>query len=199
MVSRTNSEGTNMRLSCNTTRGDDQPDGTFNNLRLPESSPGSGNPYEMDVFTDSQDFHDDTPAASTAFTHSADGTIIWRQNTLPSSGLQAVRFRTDWAVEINSSGDGELFEDHDGTPVSRATQTGLANDGSDSIRLVHIVMNDEYISVSGDASDNMNYGSASANKTTTSGEVNSLGTGGVIGVIAGYPATHTDYDTLDTL
>jgi len=137
---------------------------------------------------------DTSVSASDAFTHTADAVSEILLSALPTSGEIEVRFRSDWAITVNAAGDVKIIEDSDGTPTTRATSSGEATATS---RIVW-VMEDEQIDVYINDDVKISYASAAANKTETSGVVQSLGTAGAISHLASYPrGTGGEYSDLD--
>jgi hypothetical protein len=79
-----------------------------------------------------------TPAASSAFTHTADAHIEFTVTTLPSAGTIDLRFRQQdannyWQVTISSTGALTLNEVVAGTPTQRATAAAAVANGTASI------------------------------------------------------------------
>ncbi len=137
------------------------------------------------------EYIDTSVSASDTFTHSADHVSEILLTSLPSSGNIDVYYRTDWAIRISSGGTVTLVEDADGTPTTRATSGTTATNTS----VIKTVWSDESVTLFVDDGGKANYASAAANKTSTSGSVNTLGTGGAISHIAGWPLTATAYNT----
>lgn len=116
------------------------------------------------------------PAASNTFVHTPDALIKWTQTTVPASGTQDIEFRrTDasnrWRITLSSAGLLSLLEN----ATSRGTIAGVINGD-----IISVTANNETIKVWVNESLGINYVSATANKTSTAGVVQSLGTGGVI-------------------
>lgn len=155
--------------------------GTFKNIKVVENI--------SSVFIPT--FLDTSVLASDTFTHDADFMGEMLLSALPSAGLIDVYFRTDWAIQISSTGGIELKEDADGTPISRGTGTGVT-----ATSVIKWKAEDEEIKIYSDNVVKITYSAAVANKTTTGGSINSLGTGGAISHIAGWP--RTGYLVLDT-
>jgi hypothetical protein len=129
-----------------------------------------------------------TPAASTAFTHTADAHIEATVTTLPSAGTIDLRFRQQdasnyWQVTISSTGALTLNEVVAGTPTQRATAAAAVANGN----RVYLVLNGSSIKAWSNNVLKWTYASASGFATATGGLLNSLGTGGVVAEAISWP------------
>lgn len=130
--------------------------------------------------------------AGTTFTHEADFVTLATLTTRPSSGTLQIFFRIQdannyWRFLVNSSGATQLHEIVAGTPTLRDGQASGLTGGE----LLQYRFVDEDITVFADTALILNYASAANFKTETSGEVEQLGTGGVINDLITYPYTQT--------
>jgi hypothetical protein len=129
-----------------------------------------------------------TPAASTAFTHTADAHIEFTVTTLPSASTIDLRFRQQdasnyWQVTISSTGALTLNEVVAGTPTQRATAAAAVANGN----RVYLVLNGSTLKAWSNNVLKWTYASASGFATATSGLLNSLGTGGVLSEAISWP------------
>lgn len=130
-------------------------------------------------------------AVNDTFTHEADCLLEFVVNALPSSGTIDVAFRRqdathEWLVRINASGDLLLVEDNDGE-VTRSTASGVVTAG---MRIVVIPVGNVingYTDSGAAATLRWTYSSATNFATQTSGNGNSLGTGGRISNLTTWP------------
>lgn len=132
------------------------------------------------------------PAAGTTFTHTANGVLKFTITTLPSADNVDVFFRVQdatnyWRVRINAAGDFNLDEVVAGSPTNRGTAAAALAGGE----IITIVFDGETITGWYDETQAWTYASAANFKTDTSGEVDALGTGGVVSTLT--------TRTLDTL
>lgn len=121
------------------------------------------------------------PVAGNTFTHEADGWLTFDLDTLPSAGTIDTKFRIQdasnyWRVQINATGDVLLLE----TVATVDTTRGTAAAAVSGSEIIRVSFNDETIRCYYDNTLAWGYGPAANFKTETTGEVNSLGTGGAI-------------------
>lgn len=131
-----------------------------------------------------------TPAAGTTFVHEADFILEWTQTTVPSADTTDVLIRVQdatnyWIVRVNSSGDLSLQEVVGGSPTQRANSAGTIANGERIV--VNAVGNT--ITAWGNNVQLWTYASASNFATKTAGEVDALGTAGVVTNLVTYPRT----------
>jgi hypothetical protein len=129
-------------------------------------------------------------SAADTFTHEADTLIEFTVTTLPSSGQIEVRFRIQdtsnyWQVTIDASGDLDLDEVVAGSATQRGTSAAAIANGD---RIV-ITANDQTLRVYEANTLDITYTSAANFKTETSGEIESLGTGGAVSDLIAWPRT----------
>jgi len=128
-----------------------------------------------------------TPAGSYTFSHSADFWLEFEADTLPAAGQIEVRFRIQdasnyWQITIDSAGNIDLDEIVATAATQRGTWAGVAN-GS----IIAILADDDDIWVLNNGRRRINYAAATNFKTATSGELETLGTGGVVKEMANWP------------
>lgn len=121
-----------------------------------------------------------SPAAGNTFVHTADTLIEFTLTTMPSSGNIDIRFRKQdgsnyWYLRITAAGALSLIEVHPGIDV-RATAAGVLSGGEK----ITLKVNNETITGYYNGTQAWSYASATNFKTATTGEINSLGTGGAI-------------------
>ncbi len=133
-------------------------------------------------------------SAGTTFGHEVDCLIEFVVTTVPSAGSIKVFFRIQdasnyWEIDIDSTGALTLNEVVAGSPTSRGSAAGVVANGD---RIV-IVADDTTIRVWDTGASNVirriAYGSASNFQTEVDGELDALGTGGVVNDIATWPRT----------
>ncbi len=121
-----------------------------------------------------------SPAAGNTFEHTADALITLTADTIPTPGNILIHFRVQdstnfWRYRIFDTGSQILYEVVDNIATARGSGAVLSG-GED----IAILCNNEQIDVYVDGTLDFSYASATNFKTETAGEVNSLGTGGVI-------------------
>jgi len=127
--------------------------------------------------------------AGTTFVHEADCIIEFTVDTVASSGEIVVFFRVQdssnyWACWITDSGTLYLRECVAGSLTNRGnTSGGFVANGE---RVV-IICDDETVTIYGNNTQAFSYSSAANFKTETAGELDSLGTGGVVSDIITWP------------
>ena len=128
-------------------------------------------------------------AANDTFTHTANALIEFTMTTRPSSGSIDLRFCQQdatnyWQVTIDSAGALTLNEVVAGTPTSRATKTGVSNGAH-----VEIIADGTLIgvAVNGSGSESCYYNAAVNFRSSTSGVLSSLGTGGAVSDLITWP------------
>jgi hypothetical protein len=136
-----------------------------------------------------------SPAALTTYRHEANCWLEFTIPTLPSAGNLDVHFRKQdannyWIARVNSAGDFSLQEVVAGSATQRANTAAIVAAGN---RIVLIVDGSTIKGFTGAGVGGIRwtYASASNFATATSGQVNSLGTGGVVSDLAVYPRTFT--------
>lgn len=131
-------------------------------------------------------------SAGNTFNHDADFFAELVVTTLPSSGTIDFFFRIQdatnyWQITVDSVGDIDLDEIVAGTPTERGTSAAAITAGE----RVCLWVRDERISVFDSSARLINYTSAANFKTETSGELDSLGTGGAVDDIITWPIDNT--------
>lgn len=131
-----------------------------------------------------------SPAAGATFTHEANCLLDWTITTLPTAGTLAVRFRKQdssnyWVVSTDTSANLSLYEVVAGVTTFRAGVSGVMVAG----HRVVIVADGSVIKGYSNNVLRWTYSSATNFATATSGEVNSLGTGGVLSELVSWPRT----------
>lgn len=129
-------------------------------------------------------------SASTTFAHEADCLIEFNVATVPSAGSIKVFFRVQdasnyWEIDIDNTGALVLNEVVASSPTSRGSAAGVVANGD---RIV-IIADDTTIRVFEANTLRITYASASNFKTETTGELDSLGTGGAVDDLVTWPRT----------
>lgn len=130
-----------------------------------------------------------SPALDSTYTGLADQWFSFGITTLPSAGSITVQFRiTDatnfWSVNVSSAGTLTLVETVSGTPTTRGTLAAILASGN----FVGVWMIGTSLAVyplGGSAANSIWYSPAGSGTTATGLKISDLGTGGVIGWIAG--------------
>lgn len=133
-----------------------------------------------------------SPSAGNTFTHEADCLFEFTVDSLPSAGAISIFFRIQdssnyWQLYINYGGGNNtlgLYEIVAGSGTSR----GGANVVNVNDRIV-LICDDETITAYCNNALAWSYGSATNFKTATGGELDSLGTDGVISNLITWPRT----------
>jgi len=126
--------------------------------------------------------------AGDTFMHEKDALVYFYVTTLPSSGQIEFRFRIQdansyWQVTVDSSGNLDLDEVVAGTPVQRGASAGVVANGE----RIMIIFDNEEVRVYEERSTRITYTFAANFKTETSGELESLGTGGAVSDVVSTP------------
>lgn len=127
-------------------------------------------------------------SAGQTFTHEANGILVWTQTAVPSADGTRVRFRVQdsanyWLITINASGNIALNEVVAGVSTQRAAVGAVVASGH------RIVVIFDGTTIRGYSNNVLRwtYSSASNFQSATSGEVNTLGTGGAVSDVVAYP------------
>lgn len=133
-------------------------------------------------------------AAGTTFAHTADCLAEFTLTTRPTAGSALVFFRQQdasnyWQAEVNSAGDFLLKEVVAGTPTTRGTAAAVVTSGH---RCVVIA---EGTTIRGFSNNTLRwtYSSATNFQTATAGQLNAVGTGGVVSDIIAWPRNVAGY------
>jgi hypothetical protein len=126
--------------------------------------------------------------AGTTFTHEANCLIEWTQTTLSTGSGVRVLFRKQdlsnyWRVGISNAGDLTLVERVADVDTTRATAAGIVAAGH---RIV-VIADGAVIRGYSNNVLRWTYNSATNFATATAGEVNVLGTGGVVSDVISWP------------
>lgn len=139
--------------------------------------------------------HLTSPAALTTFRHEPNCWLEFTIPTLPTAGNLDVHFRKQdatnyWVARVNSAGDYSLIEVVAGVETSRGTAAAVVAAGN---RCVVVADGTTIKGFSGTLgqTNRWTYASASNFQTVKNGQLNSLGTGGVVSDLAVYPRTFT--------
>lgn len=129
-------------------------------------------------------------AAGTSFTHEADCLIEYTVTAVSSGADMDVLFRIQdasnyWRLRVNNAGGLILAEVVAGTPTTRGSVAGVVANGD---RVV-IVAAGSTIRVYEANTLRITYASATNFATATAGEVDTLGTGGVVSDLISWPRT----------
>jgi len=137
-----------------------------------------------------------TPAASTAFTDTADNLMYFAVSALPTSGVsEYVAFRwgddlNKYRITIDSAGTIKLEEVVGGV----ATPRGSAYTGVTATSSVNVICDGPSIKVQVGNVFRISY-SAAIYQTNGNSKIGSLANGAAISVLESYPRTSTVYDT----
>ena len=158
-------------------------DGTVDSLRIAQLA----TPWDTDNGI-ATDIEAGAVAASTTFTHEADCLIEFIVTTVPSADNIDVFFRVQdasnyWIARVTTGGALQLIEV---VAADGGTQRGTGGTVTDGERIV-IIADDETISGYADNTKAWSYTSAANFKTETAGEVDALGTGGVVSDLITWP------------
>lgn len=129
-------------------------------------------------------------SAGDTFTHEADCTLEFEEETVPSGGQTEFAFREQdlsnyWLVTIDSSGNIDLDEVVAGSPTQRGTSAGVI---ANSDRIV-VICDDETIKIYEANNLRITYNGAVNFKTATAGRLLDEGTGGAVSDIISWPRT----------
>lgn len=136
------------------------------------------------------DTHGGSVAAGTTFAHEADCLVEYTVTMLSALGNIDVLFRVQdasnyWICRTNSSGDISLQEVVAGSATQRSNTAGVVANGH---RIV-IIADGTTIKVYSNNTLRITYASATNFATATAGEVDALGTGGVVSDLKTWPRT----------
>lgn len=130
-------------------------------------------------------------SAGNTFAHEANTLVEFTATTLPSAGYIDLFFRyqddnNTWVAEVAADGTFELWEVVGGVWASRgATAAGVVTNGT---RVVILADGTTIVGYSGNT-ERWSYSSASNFQSETSGELDTLGTGGAVSDIVSWPRT----------
>jgi hypothetical protein len=136
-----------------------------------------------------------SPAALTTFRHEANCWLEFTIPTLPTAGSVDVHVRKQdasnyWVARVNSAGDFSLIEVVAGVETQRANTAAIVAAGNRCVLIVDGSVIKGFTGA-GVGGIRWTYSSASNFATANSGQVSSLGTGGVVSDLAVYPRTFT--------
>ncbi len=127
-----------------------------------------------------------TPAVGNTFTHTANGVLKFDLTTMATGGSIIVFFRIQdldggdedhWRLKLRASDNGlRLEEVNEGVPTTRAQVGGVLADG----QVITLVFDGTNITSFIDDTQQWTYAAATAYQTEIDGEVDTLGTGGVL-------------------
>jgi hypothetical protein len=161
--------------------------GSVDSLRVTDLDP----PWDTDYGISTQRLAGGV-AAGTAFAHTPDCLVEFTLTTRPTAGSTLVRFRKQdatnyWECEVNAAGDIRLNEVVAGANTNRAVTTAVVLAGHRVVVIVDAGVIRGY-------SNNVlrwTYSSAVNFQAATAGELNALGTGGVVSDLIGWPRAVT--------
>lgn len=146
-------------------------------------------PFDSDTGL-ATDVHAGSVSAGTTFAHEANALIEYTVTMLSALGNIDVLFRVQdasnyWICRTNSSGDISLQEVVAGSATQRSNTAGVVANGH---RIV-IIADGTTIKVYSNNTLRITYASATNFATATAGEVDALGTGGVVSDLKTWPRT----------
>lgn len=141
--------------------------------------------FATDPYTEN---HSGSQSAGQTFVHAADGQVEWIETTRPSAASTLIFFRYQdasnyWQAEVNSSGDFLLKEVVAGVPTTRGTASAVVSSGHRCV----VSFNGTTIRGFSNNAARWTYASAANFQSATAGQVNALGTSGVVSNLISWP------------